>query len=112
MVRKNIYRNFHNLEDLGPIVSTVGATQIFKSISDNPLMRRLLQGLCRYCEKDKGDRLEIALELYVGVRKKACIRCVFAKQFLTPLIRVASKSFSTSDAQIKKLLRTLTGAED
>ncbi|MEM2872862.1 MAG: radical SAM protein [Nitrososphaerales archaeon] len=105
MIRKNIYRNFHNLEDLGSIVSTVGTIQIFKSISDNSLMRRLLQSLCRHCEKDKGNRLEIALELYVGVRKKACIRCVFAKQFLTPIIRVASKSFGTSDAQIKKTFK-------
>ncbi|MCP8315253.1 MAG: hypothetical protein H3Z52_02010 [archaeon] len=86
-------------------MSTASTIQIFKSVSDNSLMRRLLQSLCDYCERDKGNRLEIALELYVRVRKKACIKCLFAKQILTPIIRVASKSFGASDALLKETFK-------
>jgi len=62
-------------------MSTVGTIKIFKSISDNLLTRRLLQSLCDYCERDKDNRLEIALELYVGARKKACIKCLLPSKF-------------------------------
>jgi len=86
-------------------VSTAGTIQIFKSISDNSLMRRLLQSLCDFCERDEGNRLEIALELYVRARKKACIKCLFAKQILTPVLKIASKSFGASDALIKEMFK-------
>ena len=86
-------------------MSAISTIQIFKSISDNMLMRRLLQSLCDFCERNKGNRLEIALELYVGVRKKACIKCIFAKQILAPIIRVASKTFGANDAQLKETFK-------
>ncbi|MCP8315433.1 MAG: radical SAM protein, partial [archaeon] len=86
-------------------MSTAGTIQIFKSISDNSLMRRLLQSLCDFCERDEGNRLEIALELYVRARKKACIKCLFAKQILTPVLKIASKSFGASDALIKEMFK-------
>ncbi|MCP8321489.1 MAG: radical SAM protein, partial [archaeon] len=68
-------------------------------------MRRLLQSLCDFCERDEGNRLEIALELYVRARKKACIKCLFAKQILTPVLKIASKSFGASDALIKEMFK-------
>jgi radical SAM protein with 4Fe4S-binding SPASM domain len=82
--------------------SAVNAIQLFKTIVDNPIMRRVLRGFSKYCDTDGGNRLEIALELIVGVRKKACFKCRISKKILAPIIRVAAKGFGVPDSKMKK----------
>jgi radical SAM protein with 4Fe4S-binding SPASM domain len=82
--------------------STASTIQLFKTITDNPIMRRVLRSLSKYCEKDKANRLEVALELYVGIRKRACFKCRASKKILTPIIKVAAKGFGVPDSKMKK----------
>jgi len=54
------------------------------------------------CKKDRGNRLEIALELYVGVRKKACLSCQLSKDLLIPILNVACRTFGITEPQLKE----------
>jgi hypothetical protein len=48
---------------------TLGTLRTFKAAADNPLTRNVLKALSKQCRKDGANRLEVALELYVGTRK-------------------------------------------
>jgi len=71
-------------------------------VADNPLTRSLLTRLSGYCEKDGGNRLEVALELYIGLRKDACLACKLAKKLISPVIKKGAKAFGVSDEKLKK----------
>jgi len=81
---------------------TVSTLQTFKTIADNPLTRNVLKTLSRYCPKDEGNRLEVALELYVGARGKACFKCRFSRKILSPILSVACKTFGLTETQLKE----------
>jgi len=81
---------------------TISTLQTFKTVADNPLTRNVLKALSQYCHKDEGNRLEVALELYVGVRESACFRCRFSRKILSPILSVASKAFGLTETQIKE----------
>ena len=81
---------------------TVSTLQTFKTVADNPLTRNVLKALANYCHKDKGNRLEVALELYVGVRESACFRCRFSRKILSPILSVACRAFGITEAQLKE----------
>jgi radical SAM protein with 4Fe4S-binding SPASM domain len=81
---------------------TVSTLQTFKTVADNPLTRNVLKALANYCHKDEGNRLEVALELYVGVRKNACFRCRFSRKILSPILSVACRAFGITEAQLKE----------
>jgi len=81
---------------------TAGTLQTFKALADNPLTRNILKTMCKNCGKDRGNRLEIALELYVGVRKKACVSCQLSRNLLTPILNVACKAFGVTGDQLKE----------
>jgi radical SAM protein with 4Fe4S-binding SPASM domain len=80
----------------------VSTLQTFKTVADNPLTRNVLKALSRYCHKDEGNRLEVALELYVGVRESACVRCIFSRKILSPVLSVACRAFGITEAQLKE----------
>jgi len=81
---------------------TVSTLQTFKTVADNPLTRNVLKALSKYCHKDEGNRLEVALELYVGVRESACISCRFSKRILSPILSVACRAFGVTEKQLKE----------
>lgn len=81
---------------------TASTLQTFKTVADNPLTRNVLKALSKYCRKDEGNRLEVALELYVGVRESACFRCKFSKRILSPILNVACRAFGITEAQLKE----------
>jgi radical SAM protein with 4Fe4S-binding SPASM domain len=81
---------------------TVGTLQTFKALADNPLTRNVLKTLSQNCRKDGGNRLEIALELYVGVRKKACLSCRVSRDLLIPILNVACRAFGITEDQLKE----------
>jgi len=82
--------------------ATVGTLETFKALADNPLTRNVLKTFSKNCRKDKGNRLEIALELYVGVRKEACLSCQLSRNMLTPILNVACRAFGITEEQLKK----------
>jgi len=82
--------------------NTVGTLQTFKTVADNFFTRSVLKTLSTYCHYDEGNRLEVALELYVGVRESACFRCKVSRRILSPILRVASRAFGIKENQLKE----------
>jgi len=80
---------------------TAGTLQTFKAVADNPLTRNVLKALSRHCPKDKGNRLEVALELYVGARKEACFSCRLSRNLLSPILAAACRGFGLTQEQLK-----------
>jgi radical SAM protein with 4Fe4S-binding SPASM domain len=81
---------------------TVGTVQIFKAVVDNPLTRNILKTLSKDCAKDHGNRLEIALELYVGARENACMSCRLSQNLLSPILSVACRAFGITETQLRE----------
>jgi radical SAM protein with 4Fe4S-binding SPASM domain len=84
---------------------TIGTLQTFKTVADNPLTRNILKALSKHCRRDEGNRLEVALELYVGIRENACFSCKFSKRILSPILGAASKAFGLTETQLKEKFR-------
>jgi radical SAM protein with 4Fe4S-binding SPASM domain len=81
---------------------TVGTLQTFKALADNPITRNVLKTMAKNCRKDKGNRLEIALELQVGVRQNACLSCRLSRNLLAPILSVACRAFGITEHQLKE----------
>jgi len=86
---------------MGESADTAGTLQTFKAVADNPLTRNVLKALSRRCKKDNGNRLEVALELYVGTRTDACFSCRLSQKMLSPILGVASRGFGVTQNQLK-----------
>jgi len=80
---------------------TAGTLQTFKALADNPLTRNVLKTMSMNCLRDRGNRLEVALELYVGVRKKACLSCQLSRNLLSPILNIACRAFGITEDQLK-----------
>lgn len=83
------------------------AVQLFKSVIDAPGMKTVLGGLTSYCESCGRSRLEVALELYVGVRDTACFRCRLAERTVSALLSLGSSAFGASTNEIKEKFKDL-----
>jgi uncharacterized Fe-S cluster-containing radical SAM superfamily protein len=83
-------------------LDSVGAIQLFKTVADNPAMRRLLRGFSSYCKTCGENRLEVALQLYGGVRGDACLKCKSAKTVVSTILKTGAKSFGASDEQLRE----------
>jgi radical SAM protein with 4Fe4S-binding SPASM domain len=81
---------------------TVGTLQTFKAVADNPVTRSILKTLAQNCAEDNGNRLEIALELYVGTRKKACLSCRLSQFLLFPILTTGGRAFGVTGGQLKE----------
>jgi len=87
---------------MGESAVTAGTLQTFKALADNPLTRNVLKALSQNCRRDKGNRLEVALELYVGVRKNACLSCQLSRNLLSPILNVACRAFGITENQLRE----------
>ncbi len=74
---------------------------ILKYTIGNPASRRLLSGF-GFCETCVKNRLEVALELYVGIRKNSCLKCKLAEKVLSSLLRTSGMAFGLSSGEIKE----------
>ncbi|MFQ5711216.1 MAG: radical SAM protein [Candidatus Geothermarchaeales archaeon] len=79
--------------------------QTFKRVSDSPLTRLILRNLCKSCRKDGDNHLDVALQLYVGLREDACLTCKIAKRILTPILQSGSKAFGVTKEQLRERFR-------
>lgn len=66
----------------------------------NPVTRKVLSGMSNYCEKDEKNRLEVALELYVGERENACYKCKMALKPLGSVLKRGAKVFGVSEEEL------------
>ena len=82
---------------------TTQVVQALKSYIDNRFTRSILRRFASKCKRDGKSRLEVALELYSGVRDEACFFC---KHVAHPLVsRVISRSgeaFGASEQAMKE----------
>ena len=83
----------------------VSTLQTFKAVADNPFTRSVLKTLSKHCNRDKANRLEVALELYVGIRENACISCKASRKLLSPILSVACRAFGLTQGQLKERFR-------
>jgi len=90
---------------MGESAGTVGTLQTFKTVADNPLTRNVLKALSKDCRKDGANRLEVALELYVGAKQNACLSCRLSRKVISPILGVACRAFGITDEQLKEKFR-------
>jgi len=77
------------------------AVHTYRYLINNWFTRRTLSYLSKECEKDGGNRLEVALEMFVGVRKHSCKACHLALLFIKPFLRTSSRSFGSNEEDLK-----------
>ncbi len=83
-------------------VKTTTAIGILESTLGNPLIRKILKPLCKYCEKDGKNRIEVAIEIYTGKRKKACLSCKFASKIIKKVLIKGGEIFGLNEKEIKE----------
>lgn len=74
--------------------------ELLKSTIDNPFTRYFFSKL-GYCEKCQGNRLEIALELYLNTRQHACFACSATESLLARILNISGKFFGTTQNDLK-----------
>lgn len=80
---------------------------VFKTLIDNRFMRFQIRNLSSYCEKDRGTRLEIALEIYAGMRgeEDVCRRCRWTYRIIKWLLRVGAKTFGAEAEELREIMK-------
>ncbi|MEM2109294.1 MAG: radical SAM protein [Candidatus Odinarchaeota archaeon] len=76
--------------------------EVFKGVTDNVLIRRILKGISKYCRFDKDNRLDVALQIYTGQRDKACPWCKISAKILAPILKLGGSSFGVGASELKE----------
>jgi radical SAM protein with 4Fe4S-binding SPASM domain len=79
--------------------------QVLRTMIGNPVTRKLLSGMSNFCEVDGKNRLEVALELYVGEREMACYKCKMALKPLESVLRRGAKAFGVTEEKMKSTFK-------
>ncbi|MGC9384988.1 MAG: radical SAM protein [Kosmotogaceae bacterium] len=103
-------------------METTTTLQILRATTGNPASRKILTGISGFCENCQKNRVEVALELYTGVRKKACLKCKLAEKAISGILKTGGNVFGVSTSQMKEkfsdpswrkgLANVLTGIAD
>ena len=86
-------------------METETSINILSVLLGNPLSRRIIAGMNQTCEECGGNRLEIALAEYLGLRDTICPKCRRASREVTFLIRTGARNFGVSEEDIKTTFR-------
>jgi radical SAM protein with 4Fe4S-binding SPASM domain len=82
-------------------METISTIDILRSTIGNPLSRKLLSGL-GFCEECGKHRIEVALELFVGLRKDACLKCMLAEKAISGILRTGAAAFGVDTHTLKE----------
>ena len=82
--------------------TTIG---ILKSTIGNPVARRIIKSLSKYCEKDKKNRIEVAIELFTGKRDDACLACRTAEKILRKFLIKGGEAFGVDEETLRERFR-------
>ncbi len=96
-----------DLSDLGMEVegSSMKAgisVQLLRGMIGNPLTRKILSGMSKYCGADEKNRIEVGLELYLGLREDACSMCRISEKVLTSVLNRGGKAFGLTKEQLRQ----------
>jgi len=80
-------------------LETTTTIQILKSTIGNPITRKILSGF-GYCNKCKKNRIEVALELYTGVKRDACLKCKLAEKTISSVLKTGAKAFGVEEKEL------------
>jgi MoaA/NifB/PqqE/SkfB family radical SAM enzyme len=58
--------------------------------------------MSKYCEKDGKNRVEVAVELYTGKRKNACLSCKASEKIIAQVLKKGGETFGLTEEDIKK----------
>ena len=58
--------------------------------------------MSRYCEKDGKNRIEVAVELYTGKRKNACLSCKASEKIIAQVLKKGGGIFGLTEEDIKR----------
>ncbi|MEM4155357.1 MAG: radical SAM protein [Archaeoglobaceae archaeon] len=75
---------------------------LFSSLVVNPITRKSIKSFACYCEDCKKNRLEVAIELFVGARKDACWKCRLAEKVVEPILIRGAETFNTTPEELKE----------
>jgi len=83
-------------------MKTTTTLQVLKATIGNPATRTLLKGMSKYCEKDGKNRIEVAVELYTGQRKDACLSCKLTEKIIAKVLKKGAEAFGLTEEELKK----------
>lgn len=81
-------------------MQSTSTIQILSSTIGNPFSRKILSGF-GYCSACGKNRLEVALELFTGSRRDACLRCKLAEKALSSMLLAGGKAFGVTTETLK-----------
>lgn len=82
-------------------MDTVTTLQTLRATIGNPASRAIIKELSHYCSTCQKNRLEVALELYTGLRNNACLKCTLAEKAISPMLYQGTKAFGVSKEDLK-----------
>lgn len=85
-------------------METIDTIRILQSTIGNPISRRILSGF-GFCETCGKSRIEVALELYIGERTDACLKCKLAEKALSGILKTGGKTFGVEPHVLKERFR-------
>jgi radical SAM protein with 4Fe4S-binding SPASM domain len=68
----------------------------------NPASRRIIKSFSKFCYSCNKNRIEVAIELYTGIRKNACLKCKLAEKAIGGILKKGSKTFGANPEDIKQ----------
>ena len=83
-------------------METSTALTILKSALGNPVSRSIIKSMSKYCEKDKKNRIEVAIELFTGQREDACLSCRAAEKVLRKFLIKGGEAFGVDEEQLRE----------
>lgn len=81
-----------------------GMIGTFENIANNPLSRILLKKTMNYCQKDGADSIEVGLQLMLGQRENACLKCTLLSKIISNLVKRGASSFGVSESEFKETM--------
>ncbi len=82
-------------------MDTKTAVQLFGKLAEITPIRAALRKMGEYCHEDGRSRLEIALELYTGIRNKACLKCRMAEKNVSALLSLGGNAFGADSEEMR-----------
>ncbi len=78
---------------------------VFTNLVANPVTRKALKSVTSYCEVCGKNRLEVALELFVGTRTEACWMCRLAERIVKPVLLRGAEAYNVTEGELKEKFR-------
>jgi len=79
--------------------------ELFANLIANPATRMAIKSISCYCEDCGKNRLEVAIELFVGSKDKACWKCRLAERIVKPVLLKGAEAYNVTEKELKEKFR-------